>query len=117
MKKRPQIPQAVILSNTKGIESFQNKVIRPIIKSLSALLLDYFYNYALLKRFNIANETLVEKDKFVTTAFLKDNQFKNELKGIVIGHFTIEEYSFYKNSSKQINKRIFNIIRQRILSF
>lgn len=117
MKKRPQIPQAVILSNTKDIESFQNKVIRPIIKSLSALLLDYFYNYALLKRFNIANATLVEKDKFVTTTFLKDNQFKNELKGIVIGHFTIEEYSFYKNSSKQINKRIFNIIRQRILSF
>jgi hypothetical protein len=117
MKSRPIIPNAAILNTTKQLEKFQNLTLRPIIKSLNGLLLLYFQNYTTLKRFDIANATALEKNKFVTIAFLKDNQFKNELKGIVIGHFTIEEYCFYKNSSKQINKRIFGIFKQRILSF
>ncbi len=116
-KKRPFIPNAAVLDNTKELERFQNLTLRPIIKSLNNFLCEYFLNYTDIKKFNLRNATAVEKDKFVTTAFLKDNQFKNELKGIVMGHFTIEEFSFYKNSSKQINKRIFDIVKQRILSF
>ena len=117
MKKRPLIPNAAIFDSTKELEQFQNETLRPIIKSLNELLLEYFLNYTILKRVDFASATAIEKDKFIGTAFLKDNQFKNELKGIVIGHFTIQEYTFYKNSSKQINKRIFNIVKQRILSF
>jgi len=117
MKIRPIIENVEIFEATKHLEEFQNLTLRPIIKSLNEFLSVYFQNYATLKRFDIANARDLQKDKFVTIAFSKDNQFKNELKGIVIGHFTIEEYSFYKNSSKQINKRIFGILKQRILSF
>jgi len=117
MKKRPHIPKAIILDTTKDLEKFQNSTLRPIIKSINELLLGYFQHYTTLKRFDILNATALEKDKFVTTVFLKDNQFKNEIKGIVIGHFSIEEFNFYKNSSKQLNKRIFGIVKQRILSF
>ncbi|WP_111708369.1 glyoxalase [Lutibacter citreus] len=117
MKKRPLITNAAILDNTKKLENFQNTTLRPIIKWLNDLLFVYFHNYMVLKKFDIVNSTDIQKDKFVTTIFLKDNQFKNEIKGIVIGHFTVEEYDFYKNSTKQINKRIFSIVKQRILSF
>lgn len=117
MKTRPIIPNAAILDATKQLEQFQNITLRPIIKSLNDLLLVYFHNYMLLKRFDITNSTAIEKEKFVTTTFLKDNQFKNEIKGIVIGHFSIEEYNFYKNAAKDINKRILGIMKQRILNF
>jgi len=106
-----------IFDTTKELEKFQNITIRPIIKSLNDLLFNYFQNYTSLKRFNFATATAIQKDKFITTAFLKDNQLKNEIKGIVIGHFSIEEYTFYKKSTKQLNKRILGIVKQRILSF
>jgi len=117
MKTRPLIPNAAILDRTKQLEKFQNITLRPIIKSLNDLLLSYFQNYIITKRFDLTNSTDIEKEKFVTTTFLKDNQFKNEIKGFVIGHFSVEEYKFYKNSAKDINKRILGIIKQRILSF
>jgi hypothetical protein len=117
MKIRPLIPNAAILDATKELEKFQNRTLRPIIKSLNDLLFVYFQNYMILKKFDISNSKDIQKDKFITTAFLKDNQLKNEIKGIVIGHFSIEEYDFYKNATKEINKRIFSIVKQRILSF
>jgi len=117
MNSRPLIPNAAILDRTNEMQKFQNITLRPIIKSLNDLLLVYFQNYISLKRFDLANSTAIEKEKFITTSFLKDNQFKNEIKGLVIGHFSVEEYNFYKNSAKDINKRILGIIKQRILSF
>jgi len=117
MKKRSVIPNAIILDSTKEIEKFQNVSLRPIIKSLNDLLRVYFQNHAVLKKIDVSNASEVEKNKFITTSFLKDQQFKNEIKGIVIGHFSIEEYDFYKNSTKEINKRILGIVKQRILSF
>lgn len=117
MNKRLFIPNAAVLDTTKELEKFQNLTLRPIIKSLNDLLLNYFQNYATLKRFDIANVTAIEKDKFITAAFLNDNQFKNEVKGIIIGHFSIEEYNFYKKNAKHFNKRILSIVKQRILSY
>lgn len=117
MKKRPLTPNALILDKTQEIEKFQNESLRPIIKSLNDLLVVYFQNYVALKKIDIVNTSEDERDALITNAFLKDNQFKNEIKGFVVGHFTIEEFNFYKIRSKDINKRIFGIIKQRILSF
>lgn len=116
MKKRPVIPNAIILEKTKELEIFQNVTLRPIIKSLNDLLVVHFYNYTCIKRMDMANAISIEKHTFITNTFLKDNQFKNEIKGFVIGHFSIEEYDFYKNSTKEINKRILGIVKQRISS-
>lgn len=117
MKTRPIIPNAEIFDVTKQLEQFQNSTLRPIIKSLNDLLVVYFKNYMVIKKFDNLNSTAIQKDAFISTAFLKDHQFKNEIKGFIIGHFSIEEYDFYKISTKEINKRIFNIVKQRILSF
>ena len=117
MKIRPSIPNAMILDKTKALEKFQNESLRPIIKSLNDLLFVYFQHYDELKKTAIIKSTEEEKIKFITTAFLKDHQLKNEIKGFVIGHFSIEEYHFYKNSTKEINKRILGVVKQRILSF
>jgi len=117
MKTRPFIPNAIILDKTKELERFQNESLRPIIKSLNDLLFVYFNHYTELKKTVIINLTEEEKNKFITTSFLKDHQLKQEIKGLVIGHFSVEEYHFYKKSSKEINKRILGIVKQRILSF
>jgi hypothetical protein len=117
MKVRPFISKAVILDNTKELEKFQNTSLRPIIKSLNDLLLAYFQNYCKLKKIDLFKVTDTERNTFINTAFLKDHQFKNEIKGFIIGHFSIEEYNFYKETSKESNKRMFGMLKQRILSF
>jgi hypothetical protein len=43
-------------------------------------------------------------------------KFRNSLKGMVIGQFTIEEYELYIINSSALNKRMMNIVKERLLS-
>jgi len=58
----------------------------------------------------------LKKIEFIGHSFSKDNQFRNELKGMIIGHFTLEEFAIYKNFTNKNNKRILTMVKERILS-
>ncbi|MFZ2284569.1 MAG: hypothetical protein WAV86_11900 [Lutibacter sp.] len=49
-------------------------------------------------------------------AFSKDIQFRNEVKGMIIGHFTLEEFAIYKSFIKEFNKRMITMVKESILS-
>ncbi|NJM80091.1 MAG: glyoxalase, partial [Flavobacterium sp.] len=46
----------------------------------------------------------------------RDIKFRNSLKGMVIGIFTITEYNEYIQNSSTINKRMMNLLIERIKS-
>ena len=43
-------------------------------------------------------------------------KFRNSVKGMIIGQFTLEEYSIYIKNSSALNKRIMNIVKERFIS-
>jgi hypothetical protein len=45
---------------------------------------------------------------------IKDQKLRNYLKGIVIGHFTLEEYGIYKKQSSELSKRMINMLKERL---
>ena len=53
---------------------------------------------------------------YVTKAIQKDIKFRNSLKGMVIGQFTVNEYLTYIKNSSALNKRMMNIVKQRLQS-
>ena len=55
-------------------------------------------------------------NKGLINAIHKDMKFRNSLKGMVIGQFTIEEYELYIINSSALNKRMMNIVKERLLS-
>lgn len=111
---RPQILSARIFPNMSTDEYFQNKVLRPIIKLQNELLLEVFKNY-IKKNKNVFYEIkLEERIKYIENAIQKDIKFRNSLKGIIIGQFTLEEYKAYTENSSSLNKRMMNLLIQRI---
>ena len=44
----------------------------------------------------------------------KNQKFRNLLKGMITGLFTVEEYLEYKKNSSSLNKRMMNIILKRL---
>lgn len=42
--------------------------------------------------------------------------FRSELRGMVIGHFSTEEYLLYSGMQREINRRINTILKERISS-
>ena len=112
---RPVISSAKIYDNMSDGEAFQNNTLRPIIKMQHQLLLVVFKNY-IAKRKNVFYELSLQKQlDYIENAIHKDMKFRNSVKGMIIGQFTIEEYSLYINNSSALNKRMMNIVKERLI--
>ena len=95
-------------------ESFQNDTLRPIIKLQSPVLIETYRNY-IIKHKNVFYELSNEKKlDYIENSINKNQKFRNLLKGMIIGLFTIEEYHIYKKNSSSLNKRMINIILKRL---
>ena len=95
-------------------ESFQNVTLRPIIKLQSPVLIETYRNY-IIKHKNVFYELSNEKKlDYIENSINKNQKFRNLLKGMIIGLFTIEEYHIYKKNSSSLNKRMMNIVLKRL---
>lgn len=113
---RPEIPSAKITSMMSDEEYFQNTTLRPIAKLQNDLLVEVFKNYV-RKHKNVFYRLSIEKRlDYVENAIHKDMKFRNSLKGIIIGQFTIQEYEVYTQNSSALNKRMMNLVKERIKS-
>ena len=116
INKRPIIEKAIVSAKMTEVEIFQNKTLRPIIKMKHELLLAYFTHYLSIQKIEFQSFSDIKKVEFIERAFSKDSQLRNEIKGMIIGHFTLDEFSIYKNFIKESNKRILTMIKERILN-
>lgn len=113
---RPQIKTARVTETTSNGEKFQNETIRPILKLQNDLLIEVFKNY-IRKHKNLFYKLNTEKKLgYIENAIQKDIKFRNSLKGILIGQFTISEYLTYINDSSALNKRMMNLTTERLQS-
>lgn len=113
---RPHIPSAKIYDNMGADELFQNKTLRPIIKMQHDLCIVVFKNY-IRKRKNVFYElNLTKQLAYIDHAVQKDTKFRNAVKGMIIGHFTVEEYVLYIKNSSALNKRMMNIVKERLIN-
>ena len=113
---RPQIIGINTLQNKSIEEDFQNRTLRPIIKLQHDLLVLYVKKYLINNKKRFEDFSTLKKIEILTLIFKKDNSLKTELKGIIIGHFTTDEFLIYCTNKTEFNKRILAMIHQRITS-
>jgi hypothetical protein len=114
LRQRPDLPVSKIKDNMSSEEYFQNAVLRPILKFQNDILIEVFKTY-ISKRKNVYY-TLNQNQKlnYVTHSIQKDIKFRNQLKGMIVGLFSLEEYELYTENSSALNKRMMNLMIQRI---
>jgi len=104
----------IVNSLSSADEKFQNQTLRPILKLQNDLFIDVFKNYVSKYKNDFYTYSIERKLQFIENAIQKDIKFRNSLKGIVIGLFTIEEYSIYIENSSALNKRMMNMLIERL---
>lgn len=113
---RPEIANAKVYDAMSTEERFQNATIRPIVKLQNDLLIEVFKNYISKHKNVFYGISLAKQLDYIDSALHKDMKFRNSVKGMIIGQFTIEEYAIYIEDSSALNKRMMNIIRERFIS-
>lgn len=113
---RPIISSAKVSDGMSKEERFQNTSLRPIIKLQHDLLISVFKNY-IAKHKHVFYELSPQKQiDYIENAIHKDMKFRNSLKGMIIGQFTVEEYEIYIEDSSALNKRMMNIVKERLIN-
>jgi hypothetical protein len=105
-----------ITAETSAEEFFQNETLRPITKLQNDLILAVFQNYMTKSKIDFKQYSIQKKLDFIENSIKKDIKFQNVLKGTIIGFFTLEEYNRYRVNSSALNKRITNLLVERIKS-
>jgi flagellar biosynthesis regulator FlaF len=114
---RPEIPSIIKKDNISVEEKFQNEVLRPIIKLQNDLIASCFQHYLKRKKVDFQKFTNDQTAGFIHKLFKSDTQLKTDLRSLIIGLFTLEEYQAYLTLSAQLNRRINSMIQERVTSY
>ena len=114
-KVRPKLPDSLTDGKLKEEELFQNMVLRPVIKMQHDVLILRVKSYFSSKRvmFNVMDKK--KRTLAIEKAFLGDNAFKKEIQGMVLGQLDTTEYQRYLKYERTMNKRIIQMVRNRML--
>ncbi len=103
-----------INASSSSDERFQNQTLRPILKLQNDLFVEVFRNH-ISKHKNVFYTFSIEKKfQFIENSIQKDIKFRNALKGMVIALFTSDEYATYIQNSSALNKRMMNMLIERL---
>lgn len=97
-------------------EIFQNQTLRPILKLQNDLFVEVFKNHISKHKNDFYHFSVEKKLQFIENSIQKDIKFRNALKGMVIGLFTVDEYATYILNSSALNKRMMNLLMERLKS-
>ena len=95
-------------------EHFQNETLRPIIKLQNDLFIAVFKNYIKKYKCVFHGLSLEKKMDYIDNAVQKNIKFRNSLKGMIVGQFTVDEYEVYIQNSSSLNKRMMQIVTERL---
>ena len=113
---RPLIPTISEENITSESERFQNKTLRPILKLQNDLLLQTFQQYVIQRKNVFLKLSPEKKLDYIDNNIRKDLTFRSLLIGMVVGHFSIEEYKTYVQNENELRKRLINMLIERIKS-
>ena len=114
LRIRPEIKKTKIFDQMGTEERFQNETLRPILKLQNPLFIAVFRNYIEKHKGVFYDLSLDKRMAYMENALFKDQKFRNALKGMVIGQFTVIEYLEYTKNSSALNKRLMQMIMARL---
>ena len=101
--------------NMLAIEKFQNEVLRPIIKFQHELIFATLVQQTHFRDLFKHQQTLTHKFNYTKQFITKNTELRGHFIGLIIGLLTTEEHQEYLKNKADINKRIIQIITQRIV--
>ncbi|MDB4281318.1 glyoxalase [Flavobacteriaceae bacterium] len=104
----------MVFANMSMEERFQNETLRPILKLQNSLLLLVFDTYIKKRKGVFYSLNLEKRLAYIEDSLTKDQKFRNSMEGMVIGLFTVKEYNQYTLNSSALNKRMTQMIIERL---
>ena len=97
-------------------ETFQNVTLRPILKFQNEIILQYFEQFIIENKIEFVLLKHHLKVAQINNLFKTNIQFKQFYLGLIVALFSINEFQFYTQNKKEMNKRIISMLIERLCS-
>lgn len=97
-------------------EQFQNQTIRPILKLLDNSIQTLWQHHWPKRKTPFDRFTNQEKMTHIERAVREDTRLRLTLVGMVLGHFTPDEWAVFMADEAEITRRITSLLTQRLQS-
>lgn len=114
MQARPHVE--VNTENAKPVEKFMHEVLRPVLKMLNGRLIASALGMINSEKENFENLSADEKRTQIQNLVSHNQKFKTHLKEMVTAEFSKDESIFYQKNKRDLNKRIFSMTLERLIS-
>jgi hypothetical protein len=114
LRIRPKLKKTKQFLSMGTEEIFQNETLRPILKLQNPLFISVFQNYIEKRKGVFYDLSVPKKLTYIEMTLIKDQKFRNSVKGMILGQFTVKEYQTYASNSSALNKRMINMTIERI---
>jgi hypothetical protein len=111
---RPEI--RVTAESKQPDEKFQNETLRPILKLQHDCIMSVFSDFIQTHKIEFSHLSKEQREEIIHNSIKKNMALQSLLKGLIIGHFTESELSYWLLHKEQINKRIIQLCIKRVQS-
>ncbi len=100
---------------TSPEEAFQNTALRPILKQHHAAVVAVMRYYLKKRKVRYEQLTSALRTDKIKELVTRDNRLRGLLFGMVVGHFTPEEITYYLENESGVNRRMTNLLVERLV--
>ena len=97
-------------------ESFQNTILRPILKNQNNILVAIFLNHLAKLKTNFEGLSETNRDLKIEKLITKDIALKNLMLGMVVGQIELSQFEAYLSKKEELNRRIMTMLVKRLKS-
>ena len=107
-------PHIESIAATTPEENFLHQSLRPILKLQNELFLAITRHFLIKRKVKFQQLNAAQREQQIQHSVAKDNRLRGLLFGCVLGQFTNEELAFYLENEAEINRRITQLLVQRL---
>ena len=111
LQLRPQIESQATINPD---ETFLHQTLRPVLKLQNELLLQLTRHFLQKRKVKLQRMSQPQQLQQIQSSISKDNRLRGLLFGCILGQFTTEELDFYLANEAEINRRITQLLVQRL---
>lgn len=113
---RPILPEKILETDLTQVERFQNSTLRPIIKLQHPLIILVFKSFIDKTDRSFLENSAEKRKKFVQVSLNKNQRLRTIYCGMILGMMKYAEAHEYYKLPSEYNKRILQMIAERILT-
>jgi len=109
-------PQLNLAPASAPAEKFQNDTLRPVMKLQHEHIVAVFARFLTKRKVKLDQLPAKQRWDKIKELVTRDNRLRGLLFGIAVGQFTTDEMELYLDNEGDANRRMTNLLTERLLS-